>query len=329
MSSLAAARADNFYYPPEYRPEHGSLNKFRGSHPLGDRAKKIHEGILVIRFEMPYKSFCTKCNEVIAKGVRFNAEKRTVGQYFSTKILEFSMKCCFCDNIFKIQTDPKNCDYVPTAGLHRKVENFRAEDAQTFEFRSVEERQEIEKDPMLKLETTIEDVNKAKSSYNQLEALLDLQNSRNSSDTQYSLNSNARKRFRELKKEEMEKERERNKQTNFVIPLVSENLDDIEESQTIDYVTHGSRLKRRIRQRVLEHSSIFQSRKEVRTPPTPKIASPRIVPSSVHKALSVVIRPKQQLPPPVVERSQDRRARLHGHLERLRATNRNAIKASR
>lgn len=28
MSSLAAARADNFYYPPEWDPSKGGLNKF-------------------------------------------------------------------------------------------------------------------------------------------------------------------------------------------------------------------------------------------------------------------------------------------------------------
>lgn len=27
MSSLAAARADNFYYPPDFDPKKGSLNK--------------------------------------------------------------------------------------------------------------------------------------------------------------------------------------------------------------------------------------------------------------------------------------------------------------
>jgi coiled-coil domain-containing protein 130 len=51
MSSLAAARADNFYYGPDYRPEDGSLNKARGAPPgnLGKRAKKMDQGILVIR----------------------------------------------------------------------------------------------------------------------------------------------------------------------------------------------------------------------------------------------------------------------------------------
>ena len=29
MSTLAAARADNFYYPPEWDPSKGGLNKVR------------------------------------------------------------------------------------------------------------------------------------------------------------------------------------------------------------------------------------------------------------------------------------------------------------
>jgi hypothetical protein len=49
MSSLAAARADNFYYPPEWTPDQGGLNKFRGTHALGKRASKLNQGILVIR----------------------------------------------------------------------------------------------------------------------------------------------------------------------------------------------------------------------------------------------------------------------------------------
>lgn len=31
MSSLAASKADNFYYPPEWRPEYGGISKFQGS----------------------------------------------------------------------------------------------------------------------------------------------------------------------------------------------------------------------------------------------------------------------------------------------------------
>lgn len=38
------------------------------------------------RFEMPYNIWCGGCNSMIAKGVRFNAEKKQVGNYYSTKV---------------------------------------------------------------------------------------------------------------------------------------------------------------------------------------------------------------------------------------------------
>lgn len=76
MSTLAAARADNFYYPKNWDPTKGSLNKFKKSHPLGSRANKMKQGIITIRYEVPFHIRCTKCKNMIAKGVRFNAEKK-------------------------------------------------------------------------------------------------------------------------------------------------------------------------------------------------------------------------------------------------------------
>src|SRR4051812_17317124 len=103
MSSLAAARADNFYFPPDkFDPAvkgRNSANALSNSHPLGVRAKRLYtEGILVIRFEMPYDSWCLKCDNHIAQGVRFNADKQQDGTYFTTKIWKFSFKCPRCDN---------------------------------------------------------------------------------------------------------------------------------------------------------------------------------------------------------------------------------------
>lgn len=76
MSTLKASRADNYYFPPSYNSVGGSINKFQKSHPLGDRAKKLDQGILVIRYETPFHVKCQKCNNMIGKGVRFNAEKK-------------------------------------------------------------------------------------------------------------------------------------------------------------------------------------------------------------------------------------------------------------
>ena len=66
MSSLAATRADGYYYPQNWTPSQviiinfqinqGSLNKFHKSNPLGDRARKIKDGILIIRLLKKYKN---------------------------------------------------------------------------------------------------------------------------------------------------------------------------------------------------------------------------------------------------------------------------------
>ncbi len=40
-------------------------------------------------------------------GVRYNAEKKKVGNYYSTAIYSFRCKCHLCDGWFEIQTDPK------------------------------------------------------------------------------------------------------------------------------------------------------------------------------------------------------------------------------
>ena len=59
------------------------------------------------RFELPYNIWCGGCGSHVGMGVRYNAEKTTVGKYYSTPIFKFRMKCHLCDNHFEIQTDPK------------------------------------------------------------------------------------------------------------------------------------------------------------------------------------------------------------------------------
>lgn len=58
-------------------------------------------------FEMPFNIWCNGCQAHIGKGVRYNAEKKSVGKYFSTKIWNFRMKCHLCDNYIEVQTDPQ------------------------------------------------------------------------------------------------------------------------------------------------------------------------------------------------------------------------------
>ena len=45
----------NRYFPPDFDPQkHGTLNAYHGKHALGDRARKIDKGILIVRFELPF-----------------------------------------------------------------------------------------------------------------------------------------------------------------------------------------------------------------------------------------------------------------------------------
>ncbi|CAB3376290.1 Hypothetical predicted protein [Cloeon dipterum] len=117
---MGERKGTNKYYPPDYNPNKGGLNKFLGTHALRERARKIHLGIIIIRFEMPYNIWCDGCNNHIGMGVRYNAEKTKVGMYHSTPVYQFKMKCHLCDNYIQMKTDPGNLDYEIVSGARRQ-----------------------------------------------------------------------------------------------------------------------------------------------------------------------------------------------------------------
>lgn len=47
------------------------------------------------------------CENHVAQGVRFNADKIPTGSYYSTPIWTFRCKCHSCQAYFEIRTDPK------------------------------------------------------------------------------------------------------------------------------------------------------------------------------------------------------------------------------
>lgn len=61
---------------------------------------------------------------MIGKGVRFNAEKKQIGAYLSTKIWNFSMRSPCCKQLIEIQTDPKHAQYIIVSGARKKAEPF-------------------------------------------------------------------------------------------------------------------------------------------------------------------------------------------------------------
>ena len=91
---MADRKAQQKWIPPDFDPQkHGTINNYHGSHHLRERARLLHKGILIIRFELPFSCWCLHCDKHIGVGVRYNAQKKTIGEYYTTPIYEFKMKC--------------------------------------------------------------------------------------------------------------------------------------------------------------------------------------------------------------------------------------------
>ncbi|OCH90351.1 DUF572-domain-containing protein [Obba rivulosa] len=195
----------NKYYPPDYDGEkHGSLNAYRGKHALGDRARKIDQGILIVRFELPFNIWCGTCNNHIGMGVRYNAEKKKIGNYYSTPIYSFRCKCHLCDGWFEIQTDPKNTRYVVTSGARQKDEDWDPEENGGFAVHDTDPNAGPV-DPLAALEKTTAAKNYVEQvQVPRIEALQTL--SDHYGTDPYSLSRKVRKRFREDKKVEQAKQ---------------------------------------------------------------------------------------------------------------------------
>eukprot|EP01102_Stenamoeba_stenopodia_P001521 TRINITY_DN1130_c0_g6_i1.p1 TRINITY_DN1130_c0_g6~~TRINITY_DN1130_c0_g6_i1.p1 ORF type:complete len:339 (-),score=114.86 TRINITY_DN1130_c0_g6_i1:98-1114(-) len=225
---MAERKATNKYYPPEWDPSKGSINTFRGQHPLRERARKLKsEGILVVRFEMPFNVWCGGCKAHIGKGVRYNAEKKQVGKYHSTKIWQFKMKCHLCPNYIFIETDPANSDYVVTEGGQKKMEEWDAEDTGVINLEGMsEEQQKMAEDPFYRLEHEQKDQKKAEEAAPVLDQLIELRDTRRDD---YKLSQSLRKSFRDRKNND-KAEREKLEKKGIYIPLLAEAEEDQEKA---------------------------------------------------------------------------------------------------
>ncbi|KZT73485.1 DUF572-domain-containing protein [Daedalea quercina L-15889] len=221
----------NKYYPPDYDGEkHGSLNAYRGKHALGDRARKIDQGILIVRFELPFNIWCGTCNNHIGMGVRYNAEKKKIGNYYSTPIYSFRCKCHLCDGWFEIQTDPKNTRYVVTSGARQKDEEWDPEENGGFAVHETDPNAGPV-DPLAALEKSTDAKNYATQvQIPRLEALQTVSDHYGSDP--YSLSRKARKRFREEKKIEKARQESDDKLKNaYGLPKTLALTAESEESK--------------------------------------------------------------------------------------------------
>ncbi|XP_028678347.1 probable splicing factor YJU2B [Erpetoichthys calabaricus] len=217
----------NKYYPPDFDPaKHGSINGYWKTHPLRERARKLSQGILIIRFEMPYNIWCDGCKNHIGMGVRYNAEKKKVGNYYSTPIYRFRMKCHLCVNYIEMQTDPANCDYVIVSGAQRKEERWDMKDNEQILTTEHGEKEKLETDAMFKLEHGTQDKEKLQRAIPSLANIIDMQEAWKDD---FQLNCQLRNKFREEKKlikEEAEKDETLLRKASLCIPLVKENKED-------------------------------------------------------------------------------------------------------
>jgi len=183
-------------------------------------------GILVIRFEMPFNIWCLGCNNHVGMGVRYNAEKKKIGMYYTTPLYEFRMKCHLCDNYYVIRTDPKNFDYELVEGCRRQEKRF---DPSTVDNLAPVDRsfnQKLAADAMFKKEHDADDKKKLESEETQI-ARLEWIQSRMYDD--YRSNSILRRSFRGEKKHLNEKraaDDDLKKRLSTSIRLVPELKDD-------------------------------------------------------------------------------------------------------
>jgi len=204
---MAERKATNKYYPPDWDPSKGSINTYVGQHPLRERAKKLHLGIMVVRFEMPFNMWCGTCEAHIGMGVRYNAEKKAIGNYFSTRIFQFRMRCHLCSGWIEIHTDPENCTYVVVNGGRRKTETWEpTPDDHVLKLKDEETAKKLAEDPFYKLEHATED--KRKATEENAPVLDRLQRMNESLSDDFSLSQRMRKRFREETKAIAESEQQ-------------------------------------------------------------------------------------------------------------------------
>ena len=233
------------YHPPESLDaslsatgkKEGGFNS--QGHPLGKRANKISSGVLVIRFEMPFPIWCTTCKpeQLIDQGVRFNAEKKKVGNYYSSPIYSFRMKHGACGGTIEIRTDPKSTTYVVEEGGRQKEgARNRVADGTFGEILTEEEREKRRTDAFAQLEGTNKDKETANKEAKRLEELMRLQE-RDWKDPA-GMNAKLRKRYRiERKKTEAE---DRNREEvadrlGLSVYVLDESAEDKERAKLVDF----------------------------------------------------------------------------------------------
>jgi coiled-coil domain-containing protein 130 len=187
------------YVPPD---QEGIMsgNQIHKKHAFGNRANKISQGILTVRFEMPFPIWCTHCPKptIIGQGVRFNAEKKKVGNYYSSPIYSFRMKHVACGGVIEIRTDPQNTAYVVTEGARKRdLGDDKVEDGD-IKILTPEEREKLRANAFAALEGKVEDKQRLEHAKRRIEELQEI--SSQQWEDPYAKNRKLRSSFRDGRK---------------------------------------------------------------------------------------------------------------------------------
>ncbi|KAH8887538.1 DUF572-domain-containing protein [Thozetella sp. PMI_491] len=195
------------YVPPDQEGVK-SGNALHKKHPLGARASKLGSqgGGLTVRFEMPFAIWCSTCPKetIIGQGVRFNAEKKKTGNYYSTPIYTFRMRHTACGGTIEIRTDPQSTAYVVVSGA-KKRDTGEAKDGDSlvksgdFAIVTERERQDLRESAFANLEKTIADRAQLEHAKLRIEELQDA--TAKDWEDPYTQNQKLRRAFRSGRKE--------------------------------------------------------------------------------------------------------------------------------
>lgn len=220
------------YYPPDNTGTPTNFNKHT-------RTKTTP----TVRFEMPFAIWCTTCTPhetIIGQGVRFNAEKKKVGNYYSTPIFSFRMKHTACGGWIEIRTDPKNTAYVVTEGARKRETGEDQVPAVAglgeIALKLGREGKEGGDDPLARLEGKVVDKRRAETESSRILALQERQS--RDWDDPYEKSRRLRRSFRVERKqlERTEKGTEALKdKMSLGIELVAENEEDKVRAGLVDF----------------------------------------------------------------------------------------------
>ena len=189
---------------------------------------------------MPFAIWCTTCPKptIIGQGVRFNAEKKKIGNYHSTPIFSFRMKHNICGGWIEIRTDPKNTAYVVTDGAKKRDTGEGKYVEGEIKIMTDEERERLHNDAFAALEVKIDDRKQLLDNKSRIEEL-QVTNEKDWDDP-YAASKKLRKTFRVDRKRRQENEATTEDLKNRM-SLGIDLLDETEEDrQRAGLVTFGN-----------------------------------------------------------------------------------------